>query len=92
MKRRPRWLQTKRLCDDEDAIAPVADLAKLLGFAPVKLGKLNEGGALEAKFNRIANSRVSTDTSRIPYRCGVRLLAPIGNFAKKRQNPDLSGR
>jgi predicted dinucleotide-binding enzyme len=32
--------------DDEDAIAPVADLAKELGFAPVKLGKLNEGGAL----------------------------------------------
>jgi predicted dinucleotide-binding enzyme len=24
----------------------VADLAKQLGFAPVKLGKLNEGGAL----------------------------------------------
>jgi len=32
--------------DDGDAIAPVADLAKQLGFAPVKLGKLNEGGAL----------------------------------------------
>jgi predicted dinucleotide-binding enzyme len=32
--------------DDEDAIAPVADLAKQLGFAPVKLGKLNDGGAL----------------------------------------------
>src|ERR1700692_1162121 len=32
--------------DDEDAIAPVADLAKKLGFAPVKLGKLNEGGLL----------------------------------------------
>ncbi len=32
--------------DDEDAVAPVADLAKQLGFAPVKLGKLNEGGAL----------------------------------------------
>ena len=32
--------------DDEDAIAPVADLAKQLGFAPVMLGKLNEGGAL----------------------------------------------
>src|ERR1700730_16118837 len=31
--------------DDEDAIAPVADLAKQLGFAPVKLGKFNEGGA-----------------------------------------------
>jgi 8-hydroxy-5-deazaflavin:NADPH oxidoreductase len=32
--------------DDEDAIAPVEELAKQLGFAPVKLGKLNEGGAL----------------------------------------------
>jgi predicted dinucleotide-binding enzyme len=32
--------------DDEDAIGPVAKLAKHLGFAPVKLGKLNEGGAL----------------------------------------------
>src|ERR1039457_187525 len=32
--------------DDKDAIAPVTDLAKQLGFAPVKLGKLDEGGAL----------------------------------------------
>lgn len=32
--------------DDEDATAPVAALAKQLGFAPVKLGTLNEGGAL----------------------------------------------
>jgi len=32
--------------DDEDATAPVAALDKQLGFAPVKLGKLNEGGAL----------------------------------------------
>ena len=32
--------------DDEDAIAPVADLAKQLGFAPVNLGKFSEGGAL----------------------------------------------
>jgi hypothetical protein len=32
--------------DHEDAICLVADLAKQLGFAPVKLGKLNEGGAL----------------------------------------------
>lgn len=32
--------------DDEDAIAPVAALAKQLGFAPIDLGKLNEGGAL----------------------------------------------
>jgi predicted dinucleotide-binding enzyme len=39
--------------DDEDAIAPVADLAKQLGFAPVKLGKLNEGGALVHARGRI---------------------------------------
>jgi predicted dinucleotide-binding enzyme len=32
--------------DEEDAIGPVADLAKQLGFAPVKLGKLDEGGRL----------------------------------------------
>ncbi len=32
--------------DEEDAIAPVADLAKQLGFAPVELGKFDEGGAL----------------------------------------------
>jgi predicted dinucleotide-binding enzyme len=32
--------------DDEDATARVAALAKQLGFAPVNLGKLNEGGAL----------------------------------------------
>jgi predicted dinucleotide-binding enzyme len=32
--------------DDEDAVALVADLAKELGFAAVKLGKLNEGGWL----------------------------------------------
>ena len=32
--------------DDADASAAVAVLAKQLGFAPVELGKLNEGGAL----------------------------------------------
>jgi predicted dinucleotide-binding enzyme len=32
--------------DDADAIAPVEALAKQLGFAPIKLGKLAEGGAL----------------------------------------------
>jgi predicted dinucleotide-binding enzyme len=32
--------------DEEDAIAPVAALAKQLGFAPVNLGKLNDGGTL----------------------------------------------
>jgi predicted dinucleotide-binding enzyme len=32
--------------DDDDAIAPVADLARQLGFAPVKLGRFDEGGAL----------------------------------------------
>ena len=32
--------------DDEDATAPVAALAKQLGFAPINLGKFSEGGAL----------------------------------------------
>jgi len=32
--------------DDADATPPVAALAKQLGFAPVTLGRLNEGGAL----------------------------------------------
>lgn len=32
--------------DDEDATALVADLAKRLGFAPVNLGKIEEGGTL----------------------------------------------
>ena len=32
--------------EDEDAVTPVAALAKELGFAPVNLGKLDEGGAL----------------------------------------------
>ena len=32
--------------DDEAAVAPVAALAERLGFAPVHLGKLEEGGAL----------------------------------------------
>ncbi|AKZ63342.1 NADP oxidoreductase coenzyme [Herbaspirillum hiltneri N3] len=32
--------------DDEDALAPVEDLARQLGFAPIKLGKFNEGGWL----------------------------------------------
>ena len=32
--------------DHDEAIAPVAELAKQLGFAPVTLGKLSEGGAL----------------------------------------------
>jgi predicted dinucleotide-binding enzyme len=32
--------------DDDDAVPLVAELAKQLGFAPVMLGKLNEGGVL----------------------------------------------
>ena len=39
--------------DDEDATAPVAALAKQLGFAPVKLGKLDEGGALVQARDRV---------------------------------------
>ena len=50
--------------DDEDAIAPVADLAKQLGFAPVKLGKLNEGGALVHARGRTGVSSSSRICSR----------------------------
>src|SRR5690606_37288556 len=32
--------------DDEGAVAPVAALAERLGFAPINLGKLDEGGVL----------------------------------------------
>ena len=47
--------------DDEDATAPVADLAKQLGFAPVKLGKLNEGGALVHARGRIWGQLIFQD-------------------------------
>lgn len=39
--------------DDEDATASVAALARQLGFAPVKLGRLDEGGALVQARGRI---------------------------------------
>ena len=47
--------------DDEDAIAPVAALAKQLGFAPVKLGELNEGGALVHARGRIWGQLIFQD-------------------------------
>ncbi len=50
--------------DDEDAIAPAADLAKNLGFAPVKLGKLNEGGALVHARDRIWGPLIFQDLFR----------------------------
>ncbi|MBR0742633.1 NAD(P)-binding domain-containing protein [Bradyrhizobium japonicum] len=50
--------------DDEDAIAPVAALAKQLGFAPVKLGKLNEGGALVHARDRIWGQLIFQDLFR----------------------------
>ncbi len=49
------------LASDEDAIGPVADLAKQLGFAPVKLGKLNEGGALVHARGRIWGQLIFQD-------------------------------
>lgn len=39
--------------DDDGAAAPVAALAERLGFAPVNLGKLQEGGALVHARNKI---------------------------------------
>jgi len=47
--------------DDEDAIAPVATLAKQLGFAPVQLGKLNEGGPLVHARGRIWGQLIFQD-------------------------------
>ena len=47
--------------DDEDAIAPVEALAKQLGFAPVKLGKLNEGGWLVHARGRIWGQLIFQD-------------------------------
>lgn len=47
--------------DDEDATASVAALAKQLGFAPVKLGKLNEGGALVHARDRIWGQLIFQD-------------------------------
>jgi predicted dinucleotide-binding enzyme len=47
--------------DDEDAIAPVAALAKQLGFAPVNLGKLNEGGWLVHARGRVWGQLIFQD-------------------------------
>jgi 8-hydroxy-5-deazaflavin:NADPH oxidoreductase len=47
--------------DDEDAISSAADLANQLGFAPVKLGKLNEGGALVHARGRIWGQLIFQD-------------------------------
>ena len=47
--------------DDEGAIAPVAALAKQLGFAPVKLGKLSEGGALVHARGRVWGQLIFQD-------------------------------
>ncbi|WP_035657435.1 NAD(P)-binding domain-containing protein [Bradyrhizobium sp. STM 3809] len=47
--------------DDEDAVAPVAALARQLGFAPVKLGKLNEGGALVHARGRVWGQLIFQD-------------------------------
>ena len=47
--------------DDDDAIAPVAALAKQLGFAPIKLGKLDEGGALVHARGRVWGQLIFQD-------------------------------
>jgi predicted dinucleotide-binding enzyme len=47
--------------DDDDATAPVAALAKQLGFAPVNLGRLNEGGALVGARGRIWGQLIFQD-------------------------------
>jgi predicted dinucleotide-binding enzyme len=47
--------------DDEDATTAVTALAKQLGFAPVKLGKLNEGGALVHARGRVWGQLIFQD-------------------------------
>jgi len=47
--------------DDETAIPSVAELAKQLGFAPVTLGKLNEGGALVHARGRVWGALIFQD-------------------------------
>jgi predicted dinucleotide-binding enzyme len=47
--------------DDEDATGPVGELAKQLGFAPVELGKLNEGGALVHARGRVWGELIFQD-------------------------------
>src|ERR1700743_1802333 len=50
--------------DHEDAIAPVAALSKQLGFAPVNLGKLNEGGTLVHARGRVWGPLIFQDLFR----------------------------
>jgi predicted dinucleotide-binding enzyme len=52
--------------DDEDAIAPAAVLAKQLGFAPVNLGTLNEGGALVQARGRTWGPLIFQDVKKEP--------------------------
>src|ERR1700744_4082000 len=47
--------------DDEDAIAPVADLAKRLGFAPVTPAKLNAGGLRVPARGRVCGPLIFQD-------------------------------
>jgi 8-hydroxy-5-deazaflavin:NADPH oxidoreductase len=42
--------------DDEGAVASVAALAEQLGFAPVELGKFEEGGALSRNWRSEPNT------------------------------------
>ena len=75
--------------DDDDAISPVADLAKQLGFAPVKLGKLNEGARWcthAAALGVSSSSRIcsrSSSNQSMTARFGPRRMIP-----KRRIRPD----
>lgn len=51
-------------CDDAEAVAPVAILARQLGFAPVALGKLDEGGWLVHARGRTWGPLIFQDLSR----------------------------
>ena len=50
--------------DDDEAVPPVAALARQLGFAPVSLGRLDEGGALVHARGRVWGPLIFQDLSR----------------------------
>ncbi|MCR6671120.1 NADPH-dependent F420 reductase [Devosia ginsengisoli] len=47
--------------DNADAVAPVAALARQLGFAPIELGKFDEGGALVHARGRVWGQLIFQD-------------------------------
>jgi hypothetical protein len=65
--------------DDEGAAGLVAALAEQLGFAPVELGKLEEGGALVQARDRTWTQLIFQDFIKFEWRHLRRGAAGAGN-------------